>query len=405
VTTELLRRPLAATLYLVGGSIVATGAVIVFPTLLALGIGLLPVFLVGLPILVLSMESWRLLARLERRRAALALRAPIETPHRAERPAKLLPRWRAMITDRLTWKEALWAALIVPVGYAGATIAVAGWSATLALLATPVAAPLAPDGTWLGDLSPALWVVGLLGGVVAAAVTGAVSVGLAEATALLARALLGPDRRAEIEARAATLETTRAGAVESADQTLRRIERDLHDGAQHRLAYVAMELGRARAKLKDDPDAAAELLDNAFNESKTAMTELRDLVRGIHPSVLADRGLDAAVSGLAGRCPVPVTVTIDLPERPPVATETAAYFVIAEALTNVGKHAGATQASVTVTRDADGLRVVVADDGRGGASVAPGGGLGGLAQRVAALDGTLTVDSPDGQGTTVTAVL
>jgi signal transduction histidine kinase len=181
--------------------------------------------------------------------------------------------------------------------------------------------------------------------------------------------------------------------------------RDLHDGAQHRLAYIAMELARARSRLAEDPGAANELLTRAHEESKRAMVELRDLVRGIHPSVLTDRGLDAAVSGLAERCPVPVDVSVILDGRAPAAVEAAAYYVLAEALTNVAKHAGAHAAALEIRGDASGLKIEVRDDGHGGATRVPGSGLEGLTQRVQALDGRLTIDSPPGGPTTITAQL
>jgi signal transduction histidine kinase len=166
-----------------------------------------------------------------------------------------------------------------------------------------------------------------------------------------------------------------------------------------------MELDRARGKLADDPAAAEPLLAHAHAESKRAMGELRDLVRGIHPSVLADRGLDAAISGLAERSRVPVTVEVSVPSRPPLAAETAAYYVVAEALTNVSKHAEARSASVSVDQDRDALTIRVRDDGRGGARRAAGSGLEGLAQRVEALDGSFALDSPPGGPTTLTAVI
>jgi signal transduction histidine kinase len=230
-------------------------------------------------------------------------------------------------------------------------------------------------------------------------------VATARGCARLAARLLAPNERAALAARVQALERSRAGAVESADARLRRLERDLHDGAQHRLAYIAMELGRARGKLAHDPRAAEPLLAHAHEESKRAMGELRDLVRGIHPSVLADRGLDAAISGLAERSPVPVTVHIAMPGRPPVAAETAAYYVVAEALANVGKHADAHSARVSIEHDGHAIRIEVGDDGRGGARRAPGSGLEGLAQRVEALDGSLTVDSPSGGPTTLRALI
>jgi signal transduction histidine kinase len=166
-----------------------------------------------------------------------------------------------------------------------------------------------------------------------------------------------------------------------------------------------MELGRARAKLASDPDAADRLLAGAHDESKVAMRELRDLVRGIHPSVLSDRGLDAALSGLAERATVPVEIRGSVVGRLPPAIETAAYYVVAETLTNVGRHSGATQAFVDVNRDNGELVLEIGDDGNGGARRRPGSGLEGLAQRVEALDGTLDVVSPPGGPTTIFARL
>ncbi len=227
---------------------------------------------------------------------------------------------------------------------------------------------------------------------------------LAAGCAALAESLLSGDR-AELEQRISSLEATRSGAVDSADARLRRIERDLHDGAQHRLAYIAMELGRARAKLATDPDQVDALLAEAHDESKVAMRELRDLVRGIHPSVLSDRGLDAALSGLAERASVPVEIRGGIATRLPPAVETAAYYVVAETLTNVGRHSGATAAHVDLQRDGDELVIAIHDDGHGGARRAAGSGLDGLAQRVEALDGTLAVDSPAGGPTTIVARL
>jgi signal transduction histidine kinase len=241
------------------------------------------------------------------------------------------------------------------------------------------------------------------GGLALAVLTVLLTRGLAIGLAAMATWLLAVDDRAVLAARVDTLEATRAAAVESADARLLRLERDLHDGAQHRLSYIAMELDRARAKLADDPEGASELLTRAHEETKKAMAELRDLVRGIHPSVLTDRGLDAAVSGLAERCPVPVDVDIQLEPRPPTPVETAAYYVVAEALTNVGKHAAARSAAVDIHRHGSLLSISVWDDGHGGASRRPGSGLEGLAQRVEALDGSLTIDSPEGGPTMVRA--
>ena len=223
---------------------------------------------------------------------------------------------------------------------------------------------------------------------------------LAAADTAIARWLLGPGHSADLSARIGELERSRARVVDSAETERRRIERDLHDGAQQRLVSLAMNLGRAKARFADDPDAARAIIDQAHAEAKQALTELRNLVRGVHPPVLADRGLDAAISGLAALSPVPVQVHIDLPARPPASVEAIAYFVVAEALTNVAKHAHATHAEVTVSRPGDVLEVLVRDDGRGGADP-HGQGLAGLADRVAGVDGRLSVRSPAGGPTVI----
>jgi signal transduction histidine kinase len=208
----------------------------------------------------------------------------------------------------------------------------------------------------------------------------------------------------ELQERIDVLEETRAGAVDVQESELRRIERDLHDGAQARLVALGMNLGMAEQKLRADPDAARGLVAEARLGVEEALRELRELARGIHPPVLADRGLAAAIAALAHRSAVPVVVTADLPDRPPAPVETAAYFVTAEALTNAAKHAGASRIEVRITRERDLLVVEVADDGRGGAD--PGGsGLTGLRRRVEALDGKLIVDSRLGRGTTLRAEL
>jgi signal transduction histidine kinase len=391
-------------IYVFGGIILAGIWLTLLWTLVSVGIGLVFV-LVGFPMLALTLLLWRWGANRERERATLVLGTPIADAHRPL-PNGFWKRWGARLRDPATWKDLLFLGLVGPIVWiVFGAIVVAFWAASLAAILSPVFSASAADGSWLGGLRPAelldIALAGVLGIVLALAVTR----GLAAASGALARGLLAPGDRAELEARVAAVEASRAGAVDSADARLRRIERDLHDGAQHRLAYVAMELGRAREKLADDPQGADRLIAEAHEESKKAMVELRDLARGIHPSVLTDRGLDAAVSALAERCPVPVDVDVALDRRPPPAAETAAYYVIAEALTNVGKHAGGTRASVRASYDDGKLVVEVADDGRGGARRAAGSGLEGLAQRVDALDGTLTVDSPAGVGTTIRAEL
>jgi signal transduction histidine kinase len=211
-------------------------------------------------------------------------------------------------------------------------------------------------------------------------------------------------RRGRLERRIEVLETTRAGAVDVQDSDLRRIERDLHDGAQARLVALGMNLGLAEQRLAADPEGARDLVAEARAGVEAALQELRDLARGVHPPVLTDRGLAAAIASLAHASAVPVDIAADVPERPPAVVETAAYFVVAEALANAAKHAGATRVAVRLVREPTVLVVEVTDDGRGGAD-AGGSGLTGLRRRVEALDGALTVESPSGGGTTLRAEL
>ena len=211
------------------------------------------------------------------------------------------------------------------------------------------------------------------------------------------------EREAELVERFDVLTRTRKGALDVQAAELRRIERDLHDGAQARLVALTMQLGRAEERVADQPELAA-LLRGAREDAGMAIAELRDLARGIAPPILADRGLAAAIEALGRRSAIPVTVDADPDQRPLPVVETAAYFVVAESLTNVAKHAGDATAKVRVFRERDVLVVEISDDGPGGADPG-GGGLTGLRHRVEALDGTLTVTSPAGGGTTVRAEL
>jgi signal transduction histidine kinase len=219
-----------------------------------------------------------------------------------------------------------------------------------------------------------------------------------------ARALLGPSRAEELEHRVERLAETRAGVVDAADAERRRLERDLHDGTQQRLVSLAMRLGMARA---GHPDAAQanQIIAEAHEEAKAALLELRQLVRGLHPAVLEDRGLDAALSGVAARLPIPVRLTVDVPRRPSPTVEAVAYFVVSEGLTNIAKHAQASQAEVFVQRASDRLHIIVSDDGVGGADPARGTGLAGLAKRAASVDGTFEIASPPGGPTLLTVDL
>ncbi|MEU6717640.1 histidine kinase [Nonomuraea sp. NPDC046802] len=224
--------------------------------------------------------------------------------------------------------------------------------------------------------------------------------GMAALDLSVARTLLGPSR-SELGQRIETLTESRAGVIDAADAERRRIERDLHDGAQQRLVSLAMNLGLARATLTDLPEPAREAIVRAHEEAKQVLKELRDFVRGLHPAVLNDQGLDAALSGIAARAPFPVKLHVDIERRTTPTIEAVAFFIVSEALTNIAKHAAATKAEVSVRRERDRLHVSVYDDGCGGAGMHRGTGLRGLAQRIDAVDGSLRLSSPLGGPTTI----
>jgi signal transduction histidine kinase len=245
-------------------------------------------------------------------------------------------------------------------------------------------------GVWAASGGGSLWPVWTI-----------LALGVA-AAARSAFLFFSPPSQEELTQRIDVLTTTRAGAVDQQEAELRRIERDLHDGAQARLVALGMSIGMAEQKMKDDPDGARELLEEARAGAGQALKELRDLARGIHPPVLADRGLEAAVTALADASPLRVTVHADIGSRPAAPVESAAYFVVAEALANAGKHSRARRVDIRMARDEDMLTVEVADDGVGGAD-ANGGGLSGLRRRIEALDGTLRIASPPGGPTLIRA--
>jgi signal transduction histidine kinase len=401
-------RTWTAAAYLVASMAVGVFWFMVLATGLSVGFALVIVW-VGVPILALTMLAWRGGAWLERRWVGLTLGARIPDPYRPLPPGGLLARWGAMAADPATWKDLAYLLLLLPLGIAWFVVTVTMWSLALASLAGPAWVPWGEVQVSFGtgrsyalDTLPEALALTVLGLVLCVAAAWATR-GMAAAHAAVARALLGPTQ-AQLRARVAALQASRDRAVDAAEDERRRIERDLHDGAQQRLVALAMDLGMAREKLRNDPEAATGLVDAAHEEAKRALAELRDLARGIHPAVLADRGLDAAISALAARSPVPVGVEVAT-ERLPGPVESTAYFVVAEALTNTAKHARAGEVTVRIARHDNLLVVEVADDGVGGADPAGGSGLRGLADRVAAIDGRLTVTSPKGGPTVVRAEL
>jgi signal transduction histidine kinase len=313
--------------------------------------------------------------------------------------------WRFRTASR--WKELGYALLHFPLAMITTLTATTLWAGGVVLLALPLLVGRFASGTaQLGfvEVGPGLGVglLSILGLVVVGIVAPWATTWLAELDRAVGRLLLGRSERLEFEARVSELQTSRAAAVDSAEAERRRIERDLHDGAQQRLIAVAMDLGVARQAMETDPDRARELVSEAHDEVKAALKELRDLVRGIHPVILEDRGLDAALSAVVARAGVPVELRVDVVPRPGPSVESAAYFIVSEALTNVARHAQATRASVEIVRRRDKLTIVVSDDGVGGATSAGAGtGLRGLEERVAALDGWMQVVSPVGGPTTL----
>jgi signal transduction histidine kinase len=397
-----------AVIHLLAGLVIGMVSFTVVVTGISLGIALLPVFLVGIAVLVAVIWLAGLFARAERARFAVLLGTEIPGPGpRPDEPTG----WRRLnllFLARSTWLPSVYALVRLPLSVIEAIVVSSVWGIGLALFTLPAYNGALPGGSaHLGSfaLNNAAWVaLGVVTGVALLLSAPPLTRVVAAGDAVVARWLLGPGRRAGMAARIGELETSRAGVVDAAETERRRIERDLHDGAQQRLVSLAMELGRARAKFGSDPEAAEAIVGQAHEQAKEALTELRNLVRGVHPPVLSDRGLDAALSGLAALSPVPVTVRVDLAKRPSPAVEAIAYFVVAEALTNVAKHAKASRALVTVSRSGDLLNVAISDDGIGGASLA-GQGLSGLAARAAGIDGRLLVTSPDGGPTVIEAVL
>ncbi|MGW4214830.1 sensor histidine kinase [Lentzea sp. NPDC004789] len=364
---------------------------------------------VGLPILWLAMNVVRGGATMERAWVRVALRADVPRPYREQPTGTLWQRWKHQFTDPATWRDLGYLALLLPAGALEFAAVVAIISVVGAFLAVPFWIGEAPFAIVVGEFwtidsfFSALPVTAIGLALIPVALMGVRALGSMHGR--MARALLGPTRADELAIEAERLQSSRARGVEAAEAERRRIERDLHDGAQQRLVAVAMGLGRAKSKMDTDPEGAAALIAEAHADAKLAIKELRDLARGIYPSVLGDRGLDAALSALAARVPIEVELQVDVDPRPPTAVESAAYFTVGEALTNITKHSNATRATVKVNRVQEGVLVEVTDNGRGGAELKPGGGLAGLADRAATIDGVVVVVSPVGGPTVIRAEL
>ncbi|MBQ1099660.1 sensor domain-containing protein [Streptomyces sp. b94] len=368
--------------------------------------GALAVVLIGLPLLALLALSGLPVAAVERWRLGLVDRRPAPTPHRAPAEPGLLAWGRTRFREQATWRELgytlVFATVLWPLdllAFCMTLLMPAGLVATPVLMATVGDGEEAPVlKMWTATSWPEAFTVavaGLLLLPLSGYVIGAVAVARAELT----RFLIAPVET-DLGEKVTELVRSRVRLVDAFEAERRRIERDLHDGAQQRIVALTMALGLAR--LDAPPGPLADQLAKAHDEAGKALAELRELIQGIHPKVLADFGVGAAVADAADRSVVPVDVSVDLP-RLPEAVEAAAYFVVCEALANVAKHSGARRAEV-VGRYADGCLVFeVGDDGCGGADAQRGSGLTGLADRVSVLDGRLTLSSPAGGPTLLRA--
>lgn len=381
---------------------------ITLATVAVVAVSTIPAALVGLVILAPTLWAAELFGRAERHRIAAFLGVYIEPPAPLTHPQP----WRRWFLDANRWRATGYAALsglwATTIGSVVLTILGAG----VALVVGIVVPGLVPTSGvtllwWTVPGTTAMWVLWAAGAVVLVGVP-FVAPALSAVDVHLARWLLGADPQRRLEAlhdRVDSLTQARDATVDSVEAERRRIERDLHDGPQQRLVSIAMDLGMARDALDRDPDQARALLDQAHSASKEAIVEIRNVARGIAPPILLDRGLDAAVSALAARSSVPVSVDVTAMDRLDPAIEAIAYFCVSEALTNVAKHSGAASASVRLRHDDGRVVVTVVDDGQGGADPGRGTGLHGLRQRVGAVDGTVSVVSPPGGPTVLTASL
>lgn len=370
----------------------------------ALGLGLLVIYPVGLAFIVAFIAGARGFARFERARLGALLAVRI----RSFPALGATDRWHARIWAGVrspdTWRAFGYHLARLPLGVLGFAVVVVAWAAPLQLLLLPIAligTPtelLSPQIVLPVSLSPLLAL-----GLIPLSTRAVHAVGQFDAA--FANAMLGPSDRHRLGERVEQLASTRSDLVDIAEQERRRIERDLHDGAGQQLVALAMTLGMAREKLQHDPERAQALLDEAHVEAKAAISGLRDIVRGISPAILTDRGLGAALSAVAARSSVPVSLVVDVPGRPDETIEGIAYFVVCEALSNAVRHANATHVSIRIVRDHDTLEIEVQDNGVGGADPNRGSGLRGLAGRAAAVDGMFTFDSPPGGPTVLRTVL
>jgi signal transduction histidine kinase len=393
--------------YLLLAGCLGTLEFIFLVTGIAVGVGL-AVTLIGIPILIGCVYAWGGLAEGERRIIHALTGTEIPNPYRPLPAGGWWVRLRARLGDPATWKDLTFLLLQFPFGLVSFIVTCVVLGVGLQGLTLPLWYWAIPDGVDLGVFHvDALWqalalvpvgALVLLLGIPALGTLGRLYVAYAGV-------LLGSNTDPALTAEMSDLRDARSRIIEAADAERRRIERDLHDGAQQRLVALALTLRMAEKRAAEGDAEAAELVRQAGDEAGLALKDLRDLARGIHPAILTNRGLPAALQDLAGRASIPVEVVAAPTERLPDQVEAAAYFVVSECLANVDKHAQATVATVSVEPHDGELIVTVSDDGAGGAQLGGGSGLQGLEDRVGALEGTIALESPPGEGTTIRAAI
>jgi signal transduction histidine kinase len=329
--------------------------------------GLLVVVWVGVLLVVAAIPLIRTIANRQRHIAGQVLGVDLPPPYKPMPGGGPLIQLRSVLTDPMTWRDLVWILWAITFGW------------TISLIVVVLLLAVATGFFWWFGTPP-----------------------LMSMRSLVDRVLLTYGSTETLERRVAVLTQSRAEAVDHSAAELRRLERDLHDGTQARLVAVSMSLGMAEEQFEHDPEAARRTVSEARAATSAAISDLRSVVRGIHPPVLADRGLDGAIRALALDMAVPVEVVGEPAGRPPAPIESAVYFAVAECLANSAKHSGHEHAWVELRHDAGRLKVVVGDDGRGGADVDSGTGMRGVMRRLAAFDGTMSVSSPEGGPTIVT---
>jgi signal transduction histidine kinase len=413
--TSIVRRLGLDTRYLLVGFPTAVIGFCLLVTGISVGLGTLIVG-VGIPIVAATLWVARALADFERSQLPDILGGPVPTPRYrpAPRSANLFRKMVQPLTEAQSWLDLLHGILIFPIAVATFTVTVSWWAVAITGLLYPLygwilyrALRPYPDNHTLAELlglGESLTVEVVFNtalGVLAALTLPLVLRGAALIQAGVGRALL--TGVAALHERIDDLAEGRAAAVSAEANALRKLERDIHDGPQQRLVHLAMELSRAQRQLARDPVGADDTLTQAISETREALDELRALSRGIAPPILSDRGLASALAALSSRCTIPVSLDVRTNERFESAIENAVYFVAAESLTNVAKHSGATACSLSLVTTGGTLVLAIGDDGVGGAHVAKGRGLAGLTDRLRAVDGELTIDSPSGGPTVIVA--